>query len=331
MQGVKKIYFSGFNQTNKKKEIPELIKRSGIKIIFPFYHVVSDEYLPHIKHLYPYKNIAQFKDDLDLFLKYYEPLGVDDYVAGNFNKNKNYFILSFDDGLKEMYEIVEPILKQKGIPAIFFINSMFVDNKDLFYRYSISLIIEALKTDAIFQRVKKYLSNKSVSLSAIKIYLLTRGYNDREFIKKLMQIAAIDSEGFLRSQQPYMTIQQLKELTAQGFTIGAHSADHPDYTVISETSQIDQTAQSVNFIRGRFPGKYSYFAFPFSADGVSEKVFNTLYSDAGIDLSFGTSGIKNNPGSKHINRIPMEEIGYSAEEIIKNEYAYFLLKRMLGR
>src|SRR5690625_6718403 len=44
---------------------------SGKNIIFPFYHLISDQDCPHIRHLYPVKTIDQFKKELDFFQKHY--------------------------------------------------------------------------------------------------------------------------------------------------------------------------------------------------------------------------------------------------------------------
>ncbi len=42
------------------------------KLMLPLYHIVNDEKVPHLQHLYPYKKIDQFKTDLDFLLKHFE-------------------------------------------------------------------------------------------------------------------------------------------------------------------------------------------------------------------------------------------------------------------
>ena len=118
------------------------------KILLPFYHTVAEQPLPHIKHLYRMKTVAEFNKDLDFLLKYFEPIDVETLYHFHTNKivpEKPVFHLSLDDGLKEIYETVAPILLKKGVPATFFVNSKFADNKALFYRYHTSLAIENLK------------------------------------------------------------------------------------------------------------------------------------------------------------------------------------------
>jgi len=49
-------------------------KIANHSFVAPFYHVVSDEPLPHVEQLYNIKTIQQFKDDLDFLLKHFKPI-----------------------------------------------------------------------------------------------------------------------------------------------------------------------------------------------------------------------------------------------------------------
>ena len=52
----------------------------GIPLVIPYYHMVSDEQVPHVKHLYRYRKIRQFTKDLDFFLAHYEPVTLNDLL-----------------------------------------------------------------------------------------------------------------------------------------------------------------------------------------------------------------------------------------------------------
>ena len=119
-----------------------LIKLSGIKVIFPFYHTVSNNPPAHVKHLYKVRTVTQFRKDLDFLTKYYTSTQT---VSEEHNKiTQNNFYLSFDDGLSESYDVIFSILKEYRLTATFFLNSAFIDNKDMFYKYKASIIIDNL-------------------------------------------------------------------------------------------------------------------------------------------------------------------------------------------
>src|SRR4051812_34696580 len=84
-----------------------LKKLFPVPTLLPYQHTVSDEALLHIKHLYNYKNVAQFTLELDYLLRHFKPVSADD-VLDSINKKKalpaGSFLLSFDDGFKEAHQ-----------------------------------------------------------------------------------------------------------------------------------------------------------------------------------------------------------------------------------
>lgn len=92
-------------------------------LMIPVYHTVSDHHLPHIKYLYRYKNVDQFVSDLQFFSSHYSLIGLGELLAHRKNGRSlppNALLLTFDDGLREISDIVAPILLEKKIPATFF-------------------------------------------------------------------------------------------------------------------------------------------------------------------------------------------------------------------
>ena len=147
MPGLKNTFIQTFSKAGGLFPLSFLLRLTGQKVILPLYHVVSDEPLAHIRHLYPVKSVAAFRADLDYLLKYLEPIDLlvlQDHVSGKKRLEKPGFLLTFDDGLREFHDVVAPILQEKGIPAVCFLNNGFLDNDGLFFRYKASLLVEAL-------------------------------------------------------------------------------------------------------------------------------------------------------------------------------------------
>jgi len=286
------------------------------KIALPFYHAVAEQPLPHIQHLYKMKTVQEFQKDLDFLLKHFEPIDAETLYHFHVNKTvppKPVFHLSFDDGLKEISEIVTPILLQKGVPATFFVNSGFVDNKALFYRYHASLAVEELLK-------KEKLTN------SLKTEILSCSYKNRNNLFQYFLPQQVDD--FLKNEKPYLTIEQIKTLSAHGFTIGAHSVDHPYYYEISLEEQLKQTLSSLEFVSSIVHQKLRLFAFPFTDFNVSRNFFNEI--EPFVDLSFGTANFKKEEIPFHYQRIAAEQktMG-SLESIVKKEYLKYGVKRLV--
>jgi peptidoglycan/xylan/chitin deacetylase (PgdA/CDA1 family) len=300
-------------------------------IIHPFYHTVSDEYLPHINPLYKPKSRKAFEQDIDFLLKYFEAIPVEKALLSLQQPEilkKNTFHLSFDDGLRGVYENVLPLLYRKGIPATDFVNRDFVDNKQLFYRHKAALLIDRLNHRAISIPVQKEIENrinknfpKNVSLQSL---ILSIKYSEQTVLDQIALLLDVDFEEFLKTQKPYLTSAELKEMQQKGFTIGAHSIDHPPFANLEESEQVRQTLESCSYVKNIFGEDKVYFSFPFSDEGIADSFYKAIENQ--VDLTFGITGIHFQNGGKHIGRIDMEKQGKDAGEAINKAFLKYRIR-----
>jgi peptidoglycan/xylan/chitin deacetylase (PgdA/CDA1 family) len=310
------------SQLGRLIPISSLIKLKA-PVFQPFYHVVSNENLPHILN-YNYRNTDQFEKELDFYLKHFYPISLSDLMNRK-NLPKNAFHLSFDDGLKECSEIIAPILLKKGIPATFFVNPGFVDNQQLFHKYKASLILGWL--------------NDSPNLKARKILIVSNLQEEQIFNvtiwqdKTLDEVAAllgINFDEFLAKHKPYLTTERILKLKDQGFSFGAHSFSHPEFWMISEEEQLNEIKKSMDWLVEKVNPEIKAFSFPFTDSGVSQKVMKALRNENICDISFGTAGIKYDEFENHFQRYPVEIPG-DFKQNLKGELVYFLLRKIIGK
>ena len=307
-------------QFGKLIPVPMLLKL--ITPVFqPFYHVVSNEKLPHILN-YNYRNTEQFEKELDFFLKYFKPVSLAELVA-NKNSDKKIFYLSFDDGLKECAEIIAPILLKKGIPATFFVNSGFVDNQQLFHKYKASLILNRETTNP---KVEQYLKEQNLQGKEI----LKASFLQENILDEVAGLLGIDFNDFLKTHKPYLTTAQILKLKYEGFSIGAHSFSHPEFWRISEEEQLDEVKKSMDWLVEKVNPEIKAFSFPFTDSGVSLKVLKTLKTENICDVTFGTAGIKYDQLEYHFQRYPVEQPG-DFQHNLKAELVYFALRKQIGK
>lgn len=322
-----------YNLAKALKFIPlqSLISITKQRLILPFYHLVSDEKVVHVKNLYRVKSIKEFENDLDFFLKYYKPVDFHELISTE-KVRGNSFLLSFDDGLREFYDIAAPVLKRKGIPAICFINTAFINNKDLFFRYKTSILIENLRTSTRSStketELKNWFQTNGLVYDDRFQSLLSVNYQNKARLDELALLLEVDFRNYLQQHKPYLETEQISELMAQGFHFGSHSIDHPFYGKLDETEQIIQTQQSLDEMISLLQLDYRLFSFPFSDYGVSRSFFDKVFAQPHpiADITFGTSGLKKDFHACNKQRIPVEIGDYTAQEIIYGEYLYYICK-----
>ncbi len=314
----------------RSRDLDRMIKWSKQSLVFPFYHTVADKALPHVSHLYRVRSTAEFEKDLNSLLKWFEPMSMTEYLEESGKKRKKRgMVLSFDDGLIECFQIIAPLLKKKGIPAIFFLNNKFIDNHGLFYRYKASLIIHQVRDDCrVMERVSAFLKipQKHVEESIRMI-----GPHQSSLLESLAIEAGIDYAAYLRDQPVYMNSEEVKELLVWGFDIGGHSMDHLIFSSMEAAEMVEQVRMSIDDLMFRFKVDSRYFSFPFTSDGVPRKVINRILDEGLATALFGTAGIKKTGRPDYIQRIPMEVFSDSALETLQTEYLYYLMKKPFGK
>ena len=316
--------------------IPYSWWQKGTGLALPYYHLVSDTDVIHIKHLFTHRNLKQFLADLDFFLAYYEPVSLADVWAskkGGQPIPEHALLLSFDDGLREVYDVVLPVLKEHGVPAVFFLNPAFLDNRELFYRHKASILIEryeAIYTPALDTRLKDQFVRHNMDYPGFKQAVLGVGYPDRFVLDQLAEVIGVDFGAYLQTHQPYLTTAQVNHLLNEGFEIGAHSVDHPRFTDLTLEGQLSQTHDSLRTLAKQFNVHCRAFAFPFTDAGVSSTYFDQVFERGEVGLSFGGAGFKEDPVPWHFQRVSMEQQG-TAHEIFALKSGQRLVRRIVGR
>ncbi len=337
MNPLKNIYYKGVRLLN----LSLLRKLYRGRILLPYHHLVSNESVPHIKHLYPYKNVREFETDLDYLLKHFKPVTLQqvlDSIRAGQPLPADSFLLTFDDGLREVKEIIAPILQRKGLPAVFFLNTDFLDNKSLYYHFKISLMIEALQSGSpskaqLCEASRILQLRPDTPVAEISDAMHRIKYRERGLTDQLGEVLSVDFEGYLRERRPFMTSGEVQLLVDQGFSVGGHSIDHPYYTELSFEEQLRQTTTSVNYLVEKFKLPYKVFAFPHFDTGISKAFFNTLLNGPhpALDLIFGTANHKKDVLPQVLHRFNCERPAVHIEEAVKGIMVYNVGHEWLGR
>lgn len=314
---------------SSKKFLPVFKDQS----IFPYYHIVRNDQVNHIEHLYPFKNKEQFSNDIDILSNNYKPLNPQDLLENRIQKNN--FLLSFDDGLEEVYSVIYPILKKKNIKAIFFINPNFVDNKEGLYKHYISVIISNLKSKnfetSSLDKISDIFSFTYNNVEEFKQKFISIKFTEREKVKDVLNLLDINIEDYLKTYKPYITKDQIQEMINDGFYFGGHTMTHPPLVQLSHEEQKAEIINSIDWLKHHFDINYSFFSFPFSDKSISKKIMEALLEyDSNIKV-FGNSGLKKDMDKRIIQRFSLENPNKQTEKRIVGENLYKYYNKVIGK
>ena len=306
-----------------------------IKLIIPCWHLISDDNSEHFYFNSSIKNLRSFIDDLDYFLRHYTPVELDDiinHLNGTKLLKKNSFMPTFDDGFREVHDIIAPALFKKGIKSIFFITTSCVDNKELLYPHKMRLLIRYLNSFTDKKKINEVncllLQNQVPGINIVD-RLKRISYNKRRLLDRVAEILGLDFSQYLVKKQPYLTTNQIRKLLKEGFEIGSHSIDHPRFQEISLEEQIRQVKESTDWLSNTFNFNCRAFAFPFADDNVSSEFYDIISKITTIRLTMGKWGFLTKNNLKNVPRLLMESDIPKARDLIQYELVRFFFKNYI--
>jgi len=223
----------------------------------------------------------------------------------------NFFLITFDDGLKEQYKNALPILEKLKIPAVFFANSINYEEEKITTVHKIHLLRSILPSSYILKLLP--ITNSSLSDSEKKIAFQTYCYDDKysATLKYILnfKIAFNIQEKFISNiflqyfnetevlNKLYMSKNELQDLAKRGF-LGSHTHSHYPLGLLSSDKIFFELQNSKKYFEELTHSKIKVVSYPYgNRESLNEDVIK-LAKDVGYKLGFSTqrgiNGINNN-------------------------------------
>jgi peptidoglycan/xylan/chitin deacetylase (PgdA/CDA1 family) len=263
------------------------------QVTIVMYHYVRDlkhSSYPEIKGL----DLRLFKKQLQYILKYYKVIRMQDLVAAVKSQKKlprDSLLLTFDDGYKDHFERVFPILDASGIQGSFFPSAKAIEKHQVLDVNKIHFILAAVKDkEKIISDIYKLLGKfrKQYSLASNGYYykkLAVKNRFDtpgvvfikimlqRELAEKLRNIIVnslfdkyVSKNEMAFSRELYMGQDQLKRMKSKGMYIGSHGYNHYWLDAIGKEQQAREIELSLAFLKQLGADTKDWaFSYPYGA------------------------------------------------------------------
>ena len=267
-----------------------------------YYHLISNE---SREHNFDNKKISPevFEKHLSFFIKHFDIISLTEALKlaerGKLLHRK--LVLTFDDGLAENYSVAAPILKEKKLPATFFLIGNCIDNKDLMWRNKL-LVIKRRAGKSLPKIIAEAIS--IFGLPAISDYedimdwsLRAWPMNRKEEITNYCWNAAGVGtiQDYLEKNNPYLTVEQIRSLIKDGFEIGSHSMSHPVFSRLSYDEFENEIMASVQLLQTTFGQEITSFSYPFGIKASAQFERKLIMSDqTNIKTLLGSRNKSNN-------------------------------------
>jgi len=235
---------------------------------------------------FPFLDVTNFGKQLDYFksaFKFADPsdlaspaTGIDSFPT---------VLLTFDDGLKDHYKFVLPLLDDLGIKGCFFVNSLSYEKRVLLDVHRIHLLLSKLggrhfwsiitstfgsaASPAQFARefADRYSQqNTDPSDKRVKFFLNYKTHpEDRDvFLGSLIE--EYFGEESVLAQDFYLDPTEIVELRKRGHAIGAHSHSHFVLANENMKSQREDIVKNKVYLENLLNERILHFCYPFGRD-----------------------------------------------------------------
>jgi len=265
-----------------------------------------------------YSNYPKLKSlDFDNFknqINYLQKIGniitieqIFDCINKNTDLPKNSFLLTFDDGLKDIYTYVFPFLKKNHLQGTFFPITNTIEKHFVADVHKIHIILANTNDkQKIVEQIQNFIKlyKKKFNLKELEEYyseLRPHRYDSKEinFIKQMLQrklpltLRKILVNGLFKkfvgkneqdfSKKFYVSTDEMKEMSENGMIFGNHSYSHPWLTELPLDEVKKEIQKSNNFLKKFQPNGIKCISYPYG--DFNQKIVD-ICRDERLDMGF---------------------------------------------
>jgi len=219
------------------------------------------------------------------------------------------WLVNFDDGLKDFYNYVFPILKRWKVPATVYCSTAPLLNASLLNMNRIHLLLGALGQKEFRRRFERlldhYKGSYKLEIPSATAFdkLYPRDEKDTRKFKKLLnfQLPHTVLSPILKSlfkqvygsekeivERFYMTLDEIKEIKNEGIDIGIHTHNHHILSYLDIHQQKYEITTAVDYLREQINLEKIHVAYPYGVPGTwnnnTKRLMKGLGYQAGLTL-----------------------------------------------
>lgn len=258
----------------------------------------------------------EFEHHVRFLRREFDLIGPGDLSPELLGRGGRHVLLSFDDGYRDLYEVVDPILRSNGAHAVMFLCSGFIDGHARAWWDDIAWLCRHTALPVLpvgpWAPVPLSLSEAEVDVT---INLLVRRYWElppSDASAFLTQLAKVTDVGSRPSpDKDWITWEMARELQAAGHEIGAHTATHPVLARLSRAEQLREIVSGRERLDEELGRGARWLAYPVGTRVAFDEVTREVAYEAEMELAFSNYGgfvTRENFAKFDVRRLPVESL-----------------------
>lgn len=271
------------------------LSNSDFLIVFNW-HQVTPVFEPLCHHQHTWTQLAKFETEIEALITGFEILPLHEAIR-RFDRGVlrgPCASLTFDDGDASIAEYVVPALRQRKLPATFFINSAYLGCQRSYWFPILSYLCDT--EDANLRAVLPEALKKEA--------LQLRTTNDPGFYNSVRNRIEEFASYVPNLNSRVVSAQWLAGLDGDQFAIGAHGHEHQRFSMMSSEWQYNDLRENLKIL-SQFQAFRPVFAVPFGRPWDWTKQTIDIAREQGLDVVLANGGINLGPSVTY-QRIPSD-------------------------
>ncbi|MBC7396951.1 MAG: polysaccharide deacetylase family protein, partial [Bdellovibrionales bacterium] len=253
-----------------------------------------------------------------------------DHVRNQRKLPKASVMVTFDDGYSDNAELALPVLKEHKIPAIFFISTHSIENRELGWWDTIAYMIKKTKYRQLILRGRTFDLNppRRAVIHELQEWMRTlRADNTASLIQEISAACEVPLPGQEMCSGELMTWEQIAQAASAGITIGSHTHSHRVLSTLNLSEQFEEFRLSKQILEKKLGRPILSVAYPVGGHEDCHLETGGLAEKCGYQLGFSFQ-----TGANHLNNLsPFGIRRVSAEDTLPLTCAAVSLPTVFAR
>jgi peptidoglycan/xylan/chitin deacetylase (PgdA/CDA1 family) len=235
-------------------------------------------------------------------------------------------LITFDDGYRDNFNVAAPILRERNVPATFFLTTAFLDSPRLPWWDHVAYVLKQTQVQRlIVERTPgggapaldidlQTTSRSAAIMTIIRAFLDETITDPGWFLDRLAERTEVDIDSEGLGRELFMNWDQVRQLAEgnAGLSIGSHAHTHRKLAGLDEECQRQELAGSKQVLEARLGRPIQALAYPYGWPGTYTAGTMALAERAGYRLAFSSREGTNRVG--RFDRYDVKRLGVGSAD-----------------
>lgn len=237
------------------------------------YHRVLKDGDPYIPYIQPgmYVRQSSFEKQLQFLTDNYQVVSLQQMLelieTGQASSNRQYCVITFDDGWRDNYQCAFPLLKKFSVPATIFLTASFVGTHRFFWHEKISRLFYLARSqgqhpsssiapstdesDAASALLMRHIFSPEDSATAVDAAIEGLKSLPVSRIEEVVAGLAAKLGISLENERTMLSWEEIREMGKNGISFGSHTCEHRILTQVDLTDAAEEISASMTKLRSK--------------------------------------------------------------------------------